>query len=358
MLMGVVCEIAWNQGVDLYSYAGNRFLLGSEYVASYNLGNDVPYVTYTFYSGPQGSCQEGVQSTISTDSRGLMRVGFELVLNHYVNRMGLAAPFTAQYAAALRPEGGGGDYGPNSGGFDSLGFTTLTHTLDPIAAGAPPNSLRPFVQGHQVTLSWCGSAYATGYKIKRASVSGGPYATLAQIGTGATSYLDSGLTPAATYYYVVSAMAAGGESANSVEAAATPDTQLFGTIIGTAGSFGNLGATRETALDGSLENFFDGPDTVSWVGLDLGAGVSAALSQVRYTPRKTFGSRMVGGKFQGSSTADFSAGVTDLFTIAAAPPDGVLTTQPINNPTAFRYLRYLSPTGGFGNVAEVQFFGK
>ena len=86
MLMGVVCEIAWNQGVDLYGYAGNRFLLGAEYVASYNLGNDVPYVAYTFYSGPQGSCQEGVQSTISTDSRGLERVGWDLIFNHYVNR--------------------------------------------------------------------------------------------------------------------------------------------------------------------------------------------------------------------------------------------------------------------------------
>ena len=37
----------------------------------------------------------------------------------------------------LRPEGGGGNYGPNSGGFDQLGFTTLTCTIDktPIANG-------------------------------------------------------------------------------------------------------------------------------------------------------------------------------------------------------------------------------
>ena len=82
------------------------------------------------------------------------------------------------------------------------------------------------------------------------------------------------------------------------------------------------------------------------------------IAQVRYAPRKTFGSRTVGGKFQGSSTADFSSGVTDLFTISVIPPDGVLTSQPITNPTAFRYVRYLSPTGGFGNIAEVQFFGK
>jgi len=356
MLMAVVCEIAWNQGVDLYGDAGNRFLLGSEYVASYNLGNDVPYVAYTFYSGPQGSCKEGVQSTISTDSRMLERAGWEPIFNHYVNRMGFAAPFTAQYAAALRPEGGGGDYGPNSGGFDSLGFTTLTHTLDPVAAGAVPNSLRPFVHGQQITLSWTGSAYATGYKIKRSSASGGPYMTIGQ--SAGTSYADSGLSSGVSYYYVVSALTPAGETANSAEAAASPDSQLFGTAIGTAGSFGNVGATKELALDGSLENFFDGPDSASWVGLDLGAGASAVIAQVRYTPRKTFGSRMVGGKFQGASTADFSSGVTDLFTISAAPPDGVLTTQTIANPTAFRYVRYQSPTGGFGNVAEVQFFGR
>ena len=195
MLMAVICEIAWNQRVDLYGEAGNRFLLGSEYVASYNLGNDVPYVAYTFYSGPQGSCKEGVQSTISTDSRQLERAGWEPIFNHYVNRMGFAAPFTAQYAVALRPEGGGGDYGPNSGGFDSLGFTTLTHALDPIAAGAVPSSLRSFVHGHQITLSWIGSAYATGYEIKRSPASRGPYVTLAQ--TPVTSYEDVNLTPGA-----------------------------------------------------------------------------------------------------------------------------------------------------------------
>ncbi len=357
MLLGVVCEIAWNQGVDLYGYAGNRFLLGAEYVASYNLGNDVPYVTYTFSSGSPGSCQEGVQSTISADSRGLERAGWDLIFNHYVNRMGFAAPFTAQYAAASRPEGGGGDYGPNSGGFDSLGFTTLTHSLDPIAAGAVPSDLRPFVQGHQIALSWTGSAYATGYKIKRGAASGGPYATIAPISSG-TSYVDAGLTPGQTYHYVVSAVLPGGETADSVEAAATPDDRLSGTIIGTSGSFGGLGATREVALDGSIENFFDGPDSVSWVGLDLGAGASAALSEVKYAPRRTFGTRMVGGKFQGSTTADFSSGVTDLFTISAVPSDGAMTAQPISDPTAFRYVRYVSPTGGFGNVAEVQFFGK
>jgi len=360
MLLAVAAEIAWNQGIDLYSEGGDRFLLGSEYVASYNLGNDVPFVAYSYQSGPQGSCKLGLQTAVSTDSRGVTRPGWEILYNHYANRRGLAAPFSAQYAALSRPEGGGGDYGPNSGGFDSLGFTTLTHTLDPVAS-APPEGLRAFIEGRQVALSWVGSAGATGYQVKRSSNSspGGPYTPLATVASGRTSYVDTGLTAGQTYVYVVSALTAGGEGPNSQPVVAVPDDQLFGSVIGTSGSFSSSGATRELAFDRVLDDFFDGPDSVSWVGLDLGAGVTATISGLGYTPRKGFGTRMVGGKFQGSSTPDFTSDVTDLFTIATAPPDGVLTRQavPTAGSTARRYLRYLSPSGGYGNVAEVAFFG-
>jgi hypothetical protein len=43
--------------------------------------------------------------------------------------MRMRAPYLTAYATKVRPEGGGGDYGPNSGGFDQLGFGTLTFTL-------------------------------------------------------------------------------------------------------------------------------------------------------------------------------------------------------------------------------------
>jgi hypothetical protein len=54
-----------------------------------------------------------------------------MVYNHYANRKGLQVPAMAAFAALQRPEGGGGNYGPNSGGFDQLGFGTLTFTRDP-----------------------------------------------------------------------------------------------------------------------------------------------------------------------------------------------------------------------------------
>ncbi|MFC5472326.1 glycoside hydrolase family 5, partial [Cohnella suwonensis] len=57
--------------------------------------------------------------------------------------------------------------------------------------------------------------------VKRATTSGGPYANVAT-GVTATSYADTGLTNGTTYYYVVSASNAVGESVNSAQASATP----------------------------------------------------------------------------------------------------------------------------------------
>jgi hypothetical protein len=124
-LGGAFCEMAWKQGDDLYGYDDSRFLAGAQYVARYNLGNDVPYMTYN-------NCDNVNQTVISPTGRGDDRPIWELVYNHYVNRRGLSAPDVAAYAARVRPEGGGGDYGPNSGGYDQLGYGTLTTTLDPM----------------------------------------------------------------------------------------------------------------------------------------------------------------------------------------------------------------------------------
>ena len=121
-LMGAFCEMAWKQGDDLYGYDNNRFLAGCEYVAKYNLGEDVPYKPF--------SDSLATQDVISPAGRGSIRPIWELVYNHYVKLKGLPAPYTTREAESVRPEGGGGDYGPNSGGFDQLGYGTLTSTLD------------------------------------------------------------------------------------------------------------------------------------------------------------------------------------------------------------------------------------
>jgi len=93
-------------------------------------------------------------------------------------------------------------------------------TATPVAPPAAPTGLQAVAGNAQVVLSWTGSAGATGYHVKRGTASGGPYT---QVGTPVASpYTDSGLTNGTPYYYVVTAVNAGGESLNSTEATATP----------------------------------------------------------------------------------------------------------------------------------------
>ncbi|HLL88929.1 MAG TPA: DNRLRE domain-containing protein, partial [Tepidisphaeraceae bacterium] len=132
--------------------------------------------------------------------------------------------------------------------------------------------------------------------------------------------------------------------------------KLAGTVIGTAGSYNNSASTRDKAFDGDLNTFFDAPvETGAWVGLDLGS--ARTVAEVRFAPRGSYPGRMVGGKFQASGTPDFSSGVVDLHAVAAAPAAGELTTVAVAGGGAYRYVRYLSPANGWGNVAEVEFWG-
>jgi len=87
-------------------------------------------------------------------------------------------------------------------------------------APAAPTNLTATPGNAVVTLSWTASAGATGYNVKRATTSGGPYTQLAA--PSSNGYTDSSVTNGTTYYYVVSATNSTGESANSAQVSATP----------------------------------------------------------------------------------------------------------------------------------------
>jgi hypothetical protein len=92
----------------------------------------------------------------------------------------------------------------------------------PVAPPPPaaPTGLQAKAGNAQVILTWTASTSATSYNVKRSTTSGTGYTTIAS--PTATNYTDSGLTNGTPYYYVVSALNAAGESANSSQATATP----------------------------------------------------------------------------------------------------------------------------------------
>ena len=71
-----------------------------------------------------------------------------------------------------------------------------------------------------VQLNWSAASAATSYNVKRSLIDGGPYVTVTNV--TATSFTDTTVVNNQTYYYVVSAVNAVGEGANSAQASASP----------------------------------------------------------------------------------------------------------------------------------------
>ncbi|MDR1860978.1 MAG: hypothetical protein LBR06_08690 [Bacteroidales bacterium] len=70
-------------------------------------------------------------------------------------------------------------------------------------------------------------------------------------------------------------------------------------------------------------------------------------------PEEFWTARMVGGTFQGANEPDFSDAVT-LHVIPRKPVVG-WNSAPSDSRLKFRYVRYVSPKDGVGNVAEIEF---
>ena len=110
---------------------------------------------------------------------------------------------------------------------------------------------------NSVGLSWTAPASGspTGYNVKRATSSGGPYATVGSTDAATLTFTDS-VTGGSTYYYVVSAMTAGGESGDSAFVSASPSLGVPGAPTGLATTAG------------------DGQVSLNWAAPDVGAPTS------------------------------------------------------------------------------------
>jgi hypothetical protein len=97
----------------------------------------------------------------------------------------------------------------------------LTGDVPPVA----PNGLTATISGgDDVALDWSDNAEQdlAGYRVYRGDASGGPYAQVGPVLVTSSGYTDADLVQGRTYYYVVSAVDAGGyESSRSGEASAT-----------------------------------------------------------------------------------------------------------------------------------------
>ena len=108
----------------------------------------------------------------------------------------------------------------NSAGQSANSSEVSATPTAPSTPPAVPANLQATAGNAQVSLSWTASSGATSYHLKRSTTSGSGYTQIAA--PAATSYTDTGLTNGIAYFYVVSALNAAGESANSAPATSTP----------------------------------------------------------------------------------------------------------------------------------------
>jgi hypothetical protein len=100
----------------------------------------------------------------------------------------------------------------------ALNATEISALAAPLAT---PSGLGVSVGNADATLTWNAVSGATGYNVKRAFISGGPY-TVVGANIAGTNWTDTGLINGAGYFYVVTALNGVAESENSAEVSTTP----------------------------------------------------------------------------------------------------------------------------------------
>ena len=103
---------------NLYAALDNRIMKGYEYLSKVNLGyTDVPFEVWKDATGKYCNWQNMGEAEL-----GKFRAVFEIAYNHYVERRGIAMPYTEKVLKRIRPEGIGWTC-------DNPGFGTLLFYL-------------------------------------------------------------------------------------------------------------------------------------------------------------------------------------------------------------------------------------
>ena len=209
--------------------------------------------------------------------------------------------------------------GPNSHQVSATPSATATSSKP-----AAPGGLTAAPGNGQVGLSWSAPSGATSYKVKRGTTSGGPYT---QIATSTfAGYTNVGLANGTTYYYVVSAVNASGEGANSSQASAKPVATSSGVTSVTVSP-----STASSLTSGTL------PFKATVVGTTTNKNVTWRAVRGRitstglYTAPSTAGTDTVSA----TSNADWSKFDTTVVNVTApAPPPSNPTPDPAPVPSS------------------------
>ncbi len=181
-----------------------------------------------WFTNNNGSVHDYSGTTLATNLAGKW---FQLNFDHNVITRTIRV-WINQQLVWTQQDNGAGDFYIKDGVYEQSHGPTLrmdtsiSNILEWTSSGtnppAGPTGLTATQTNKQFKLAWIASVGATNYNVKRATNSAGPF-TNVLVKTTATNYTDSTAVLGPTYYYVVSAIDAFGESTNSSKASVTLD---------------------------------------------------------------------------------------------------------------------------------------
>ncbi|HKJ40608.1 MAG TPA: LamG-like jellyroll fold domain-containing protein [Sunxiuqinia sp.] len=143
-----ICQVAWNQGDDLFAYMDNRLLAGIAWVAAYNTGtDDLPWTDYWYHAAANETWK---QTAPSATERGQFRPIWDRIIGYYEGIKGISLNFSHQMADKVVADAGISS--SHSSTLDHLGFTTLTCTRPKITADKAPLTLSTSIEYDGKTL--------------------------------------------------------------------------------------------------------------------------------------------------------------------------------------------------------------
>lgn len=185
--LGDACQIAWNQGWDLYGVEDKRLLKGFEYTAAYNLGEEADFRPDIDRTGKY-------RHTVISP-RSALRPVYEQILAHYHVRCGLPAPSILKAVEQVRPEGAA--QGADHTGFGTLLYARTADDPDVAARPLPPAALHALSYGHSIELHWLKPRAPASATLERSGMN-------AQIDSRNSLYRDTSIVAGQKYTYRIS----------------------------------------------------------------------------------------------------------------------------------------------------------
>ena len=165
----------------------------------------------------------------------------------------------------------------NAGG-ESAASSEVSATPQVPVPGAPASPAATAGNG-QATITWAASSGAASYNIYYRTAAGVTSANGTKVAGATSGYVITGLTNGTVYYFIVTAVSAGGESAASSEVSVTPQPPIPAVPTGVTATGGNTQVTVSwTAPAGTVTSYNVYYGTATGVTTGTGTKVTGAVS--------------------------------------------------------------------------------